>query len=155
MGFLLSFSRAVHLLSFQFSMADSKDRAVVPSWDGAARSWRRYTREVAWWVQSVPVYKRRYCGAQLLSRLTGPARLLAMSWSTLVLDDKEGVKVLLQKLASSPLVRKSLPNAAAICQQYFSFRRNPSETGISSFGRRWSTRNLWRPSSVYTKKKKV
>ncbi|CAE7342445.1 GIP [Symbiodinium sp. CCMP2456] len=109
-------------------MADSKDRAVVPTWDGAARSWRRYTREVAWWVQSVPVYKRRYCGAQLLSRLTGPARLLAMSWSTLVLDSKDGVKVLLQKLASSLLVRKSLPNAAAICQQYFSFRRNPSET---------------------------
>ena len=66
--------------------------------------------------------------AQLLSRLTGPARLLAMSWSTLVLDSKDGVRVLLTRLASSPLVRKSLPNAAAICQQYFSFRRNPAES---------------------------
>ncbi|CAE7443123.1 Cacna1h [Symbiodinium natans] len=83
---------------------------------------------VAWWVQSVPVHKRRYCGAQLLSKLTGPARLLAMSWSTLVLDSKDGVKVMLQRLASSPLVRKSLPNAAAICQQYFSFKRNQGET---------------------------
>ena len=109
-------------------MADSKDRTVVPSWDGAARSWRRYTREVACWVQSVPVYKRRYCGAQLLGRLTGPARLLAMSWSKLVLDSKDGVKVLLTRLATSPLVRKSLPNAAAICQQYFSFKRNQAET---------------------------
>ena len=118
---------AVHLPS-SFPMADSKDRAVIPAWDGAARSWRRYTREVAWWVQSVPVYKRRYCGAQLLSRLTGPARLLAMSWSNLVLDSNDGVRVLLRKLAGSPLVRKSLPNAAAICQQYFAFKRNPSET---------------------------
>ncbi|CAE7821609.1 GIP [Symbiodinium sp. CCMP2592] len=109
-------------------MADSKERTAVPSWDGAARSWRRYTREVAWWVQSVPVYKRRYCGAQLLGRLTGPARLLAMSWSTLVLDSKDGVRVLLTRLATSPLVRKSLPNAAAICQQYFSFKRNQMET---------------------------
>ena len=118
---------AVHLPS-SFPMADSKDRAVIPAWDGAARSWRRYTREVASWVQSVPVYKRRYCGAQLLSRLTGPARLLAMSWSNLVLDSSDGVRVLLRKLAGSPLVRKSLPNAAAICQQYFAFKRNPSET---------------------------
>ena len=44
-----------------------------------------------------------------LSRLTGPARLLAMSWSTLVLDSKDGVRVLLTRLAGSPLVRKSLP----------------------------------------------
>ena len=109
-------------------MSEHRERPHVPSWDGQARSWRRYTREVSWWVQSVPLHKRRYCGAQLLSKLTGPARLLAMSWSTLVLDSKDGVRVLLTRLASSPLVRKSLPNAAAICQQYFSFRRNASES---------------------------
>ncbi|CAE7938585.1 GIP [Symbiodinium sp. KB8] len=51
-----------------------------------------------------------------------------MSWSNLVLDSSDGVRVLLRKLAGSPLVRKSLPNAAAICQQYFAFKRNPSET---------------------------
>eukprot|EP00439_Symbiodinium_sp_Y106_P064474 s3708_g10.t1 len=51
-----------------------------------------------------------------------------MSWSTLVLDSKDGVRVLLTRLAGSPLVRKSLPNAAAICQQYFSFRRNTAES---------------------------
>ena len=109
-------------------MADNKERPHVPTWDGQARTWRRYTREVSWWVQSVPLHKRRYCGAQLLSRLSGPARLLAMSWSTLVLDSRDGVRVLLTRLASSPLVRKSLPNAAAICQQYFSFKRNQAET---------------------------
>ncbi|CAE7746975.1 unnamed protein product, partial [Symbiodinium necroappetens] len=37
-------------------------------------------------------------------------------------------KVLLQRLAASPLVRRSLPNAAAICQQYFSFKRQPQES---------------------------
>ena len=43
-------------------------------------------------------------------------------------DSENGTKVLLQRLAASPLVRRTLPNAAAICQQYFSFRRNPSES---------------------------
>ena len=113
-------------------MADSKERSTVPSWDGSARTWRRYTREVAWYLQGTPVHKRRYCASQLLGRLTGPARLLAMSWSKLVVDSPSGTKLLLQKLAASPLVRKSLPNAAAICQQYFAFKRQPHET-IGSF----------------------
>ncbi|CAE7771249.1 unnamed protein product [Symbiodinium sp. CCMP2592] len=109
-------------------MAENADRSAVPSWDGSARTWRRFTREVAWWVTSTPSHKRRYCASKLLSRLTGPARLLAMSWSRMSLDSEEGTKVLLQRLAASPLVRRSLPNAAAICQQYFSFRRNPAES---------------------------
>ena len=56
-----------------------------------------------------------------------PARLLAMSWTDLNFDHAGGTKELLQRLASSPLVRQSLPNAAAICQQYFSFQRRPNE----------------------------
>ena len=55
-----------------------------------------------------------------------------MSWSKLVVDSPSGTKLLLQRLAASPLVRKSLPNAAAICQQYFAFKRQPHET-IGSF----------------------
>ena len=109
-------------------MSDHKGGSTVPSWDGSARTWRRYTREVAWWVQATPVHKRRYCASQLLGKLTGPARLLAMSWSRLVLDSQDGTRELLQRLAASPLVRKTLPNAAAICQQYFAFKRNTQET---------------------------
>ena len=109
-------------------MADGREHLSVPSWDGSARSWRRYTREVAWFVQSTPVHKRRYCASRLLSKLSGPARLLAMSWSKMAFDSVDGTKLFLQRLASSPLVRRSLPNAAAICQQYFSFRRNTSES---------------------------
>ena len=109
-------------------MADSKDHSPIPSWDGSARTWRRYTREVSWFVQSTPVHKRRYCASRLLGKLSGPARLLAMSWSKTAFDSVHGVKLFLQRLAASPLVRRSLPNAAAICQQYFSFRRNPQES---------------------------
>ncbi|CAE7227902.1 GIP [Symbiodinium sp. CCMP2456] len=109
-------------------MADASDRSAVPAWDGSARTWRRYTREVAWWVTSTPAHKRRYCASKLLSRLTGPARLLAMSWSRMALDNESGTRTLLQRLAASPLVRQTLPNTAAICQQYFSFKRNPSES---------------------------
>ncbi|CAE7332984.1 unnamed protein product, partial [Symbiodinium sp. KB8] len=111
-------------------MADNKDSTTVPGWDGSARGWRRYTREVSWFVQATPIGKRRYCASKLISRLSGPARLLAMSWSVskATFDDPDGTRLLLQRLASSPLVRKTLPNAAAICQQYFSFRRSAHES---------------------------
>ena len=108
-------------------MSETRDHG-VPTWDGSARTWRRYTREVAWFVQATPTHKRRYCASRLLSKLTGPARLLAMSWSRMAFDSPSGTKQLLQRLAASPLVRKTLPNAAAICSQYFAFQRRPSET---------------------------
>ncbi|CAE7645969.1 unnamed protein product [Symbiodinium sp. KB8] len=115
-------------------MSGEKEQHHVPSWDGSARTWRRYTKEVSWFVQSTPVNKRRYCASRLLSRLTGPARLLAMSWSwtKMHFDTPEGTKLFLQRLAASPLVRKNLPNAAAICNQYFAFQRRQGEN-ISSF----------------------
>ena len=62
-------------------MPENGDVGGVPSWDGAARGWRRYTREVAWYVQSTAPHKRRHCASRLMGKLTGPARLLAMSWS--------------------------------------------------------------------------
>ena len=99
----------------------------VPVWDGGARSWRRYTREVCWYVRATPVEKRRYCATKLVGKLRGPARLLAMSWTTMEFDHVNGVRDLLQRLAASPLVRRTLPNAAATCQQYFSFRREAGE----------------------------
>ena len=109
-------------------MADSKESGAVPTWDGQARGWRRYTREVAWFVQSTPTHKRRYCASRLMGKLSGPARLLAMSWPQVTFDAEDGTKRLLQRLAASPLVRRTLPNAAAICQQYFAFRRQAQES---------------------------
>ena len=100
----------------------------VPSWDGSAKTWRKYTREVAWWVQSVPTHKRRYCATKLVSKLSGSARLLAMSWPLAMFDHPDGTRDLIKQLASSPLVRQTLPNAAAICSQYFSFRRHQNES---------------------------
>ena len=99
----------------------------VPGWDGQAKGWRRYTREVCWYVRATPQNKRRHCASKLMSRLTGPARLLAMSWPDVDFDRVGGTKEYLRRLAVSPLVRQSLPNAAAICQQYFSFKRAPGE----------------------------
>ena len=108
-------------------MSESKDHS-VPTWHGSARGWRRYTREVAWFVQGTPVHKRRYSATRLMGRSTGPARRLAMSWPQQSFDAADGALRLLRRLAQSPLVRKSLPNAAAICQQHFAFKRNPGES---------------------------
>ena len=99
----------------------------MPSWDWSARTWRRRTREVAWFAQSTPVHKRRCCVSRLMSRLTGPARLLAMSWSRMAFDSPEGARQFLQRRAASPLVRQTLPNAAAICSQYIAFQRRSQE----------------------------
>ena len=100
-------------------MSSEKDQQNIPAWDGSARSWRRYTREVCWYVRGTPVEKRRYCATKLVGRLKGSARLLAMSWTTMEFDHTHGVRDLLQRLAASPLVRQTLPNAATTCQQYF------------------------------------
>ena len=54
-----------------------------------------------------------------------------MSWSDMALDEYDGTKVLLQRLAASPLVRRSIPNASAICGQYFGFQRKPHEAMTS------------------------
>eukprot|EP00438_Fugacium_kawagutii_P031764 Skav205351 [mRNA] locus=scaffold1956:24961:32706:- [translate_table: standard] len=109
-----------------------RDGSRVPSWDGSARSWRRYVREVVWFVQSTKVSQRRHVATKLIACLTSSARLLAMSWPQSEFDHDRGVISYLQKLARSPLVRRSLPNAAAIMSQYFSFKRHPGE-GISAF----------------------
>lgn len=109
-----------------------RDGSRVPSWDGSARSWRRYVREVVWFVQSTKVSQRRHVATKLIACLTSSARLLAMSWPQSEFDHDRNVISYLQKLARSPLVRRNLPNAAAIMSQYFSFKRHPGE-GISAF----------------------
>ena len=50
-----------------------------------------------------------------------------MSWSQRDFEGERGVALFLQRFASSPLVRRSLPNAAAIMSEYFGFKRKPQE----------------------------
>ena len=99
----------------------------TPSWDGAARGWRRYVKEVQWYVLGTKPNVRRYLASRLISKLTGSARLLAMTWQLQDFNNVDGVKVMLTKLSQSPLVRKSLPNAASIMGQYFACRRGRQE----------------------------
>ena len=51
-----------------------------------------------------------------------------MSWHQKDFEGEEGVTVMLRRLSASPLVRRSLPNAAAIMTEYFQFRRKPNES---------------------------
>ena len=106
--------------------------SAIPAWDGHPKGWRRYAREVAWYVQGTKHNQRRYLATRLIGRLTGSARLLAMSWPQAEFDNDSGVLIFLRKLAQSPLVRRSLPNAAAIMSQYFQFKRQPGES-ITNF----------------------
>ena len=49
-------------------------------------------------------------------------------WSRMEIDSLDGTPNLLKKLAGSPLFRKTLPNTAAILQQYLEFKRQPGES---------------------------
>ena len=106
----------------------SDHQGAVPAWDGHPRSWRRYTKEVSWFVAATPTSKRRYVASKLIGKLTGSARLLAMSWNRAEFDNDNGTLLLLRKLAASPLVRRTLPNTAAIMQQYLGFKRRGGES---------------------------
>jgi hypothetical protein len=109
-------------------MSDNhNNRNRVPSWDGQARGWRRYCKEIAWYVGGCKRNDRRYLAGRLIQQLGGSARLLAMSWQQPDFERADGVLVLLRRLAASPLVRRAIPNASAIMDQYFSFRRLPGE----------------------------
>ena len=85
-----------------------------------------------------------------------------MSWNRSEFDSNGGTLVLLRKLAASPLVRQTLPNTAAILQQYLSFKRRPGESmanflvretlGYEEFAealqRLWEERNGVDPSEM-------
>ena len=84
-------------------------------------------KEIGWFVGSTKSSQRKYVANKLISKLTGSARLLATSWSLRDFEGERGVSLLLRRFASSPLVRRSLPNAAAIMAEYFNFKRKPRE----------------------------
>ena len=111
-------------------MADLAKTAVetVPAWDGNPRGWRRYSREVFWYIMGTKKSNRPFLAPRLISKLSGPARLLAMSWNQLDFKGKDSVKTLMNRLAESPLVRKNLPNTSAVMNQYFQYKRFPNES---------------------------
>ena len=85
-------------------------------------------KEVGWFLSGTKGSQRKYVAAKLISKLTGAARLLSMSWHQRDFEGEEGVQVMLRRLAASPLVRRSLPNAAATMSAYFMFQRRPGES---------------------------
>ena len=50
-------------------MKDKPD-ATIPSWDGSSRTWRRYVKEIGWYVGSTKSSQRKYAASKLISRLT-------------------------------------------------------------------------------------
>ena len=85
-----------------------------------------------WYVLGTKKSNRAFLAPRLIAKLTGPARLLAMSWNQIDFKGKNGVQTLLKRLAASPLVRKNLPNTSAILNQYFQYKRYPQES-IANF----------------------
>ena len=103
-------------------LSKEKSDSYIPSWDGSSRTWRRYCKEVAWFMSGTKANQRQYAAAKLITRLTGAARLLSMSWHNRDFMGEQGVSKMLRCFAASPLVRRSLPNAASTMSEYFSFR---------------------------------
>ena len=61
-------------------LSKEKNDNYIPTWDGSSRTWRRYCKEVAWYMSGTKANQRQYAAAKLITRLTGAARLLSMSW---------------------------------------------------------------------------
>ena len=78
--------RGTFSLAHDLSLVPTDSAHHIPSWDGSARTWRKYHREVSWYVRPPPTHKRQYCAHRLVGRLTSPARLLAMSWTSVSFD---------------------------------------------------------------------
>ena len=106
----------------------AEHRETFPSWGGQARSWRRYTKEVAWYVASTPVNKRRYLASKLIGRLGGPARLLAMSWNCNEFDSGDDTLLLLRRLCKLAAGSQDAPQHGATMQQHLGFKRRPGES---------------------------
>ena len=98
-------------------MENRQTAETVPGWDGDPRGWRRYQREVSWFVMGTKPSMRKYLAPRLIAKLTGSARLLAMGWSQQDFQGVDAVNQYLKKLSKSPLVRRKLPNTAAVTQQ--------------------------------------
>ena len=69
----------------------------------------------------------QYAAAKLITRLTGPAGLLAMSQHQRDFEGEQSVAKMLQCSAAWPLVRRSLPRAAPTMSEYFNFLRKVNE----------------------------
>ena len=108
-----------------------KSDATVPTWDGSSRTWRRYVKENGWFIGSTKASQRKYVASRLISRLTGSARLLAMSWSQREFEGEQGV-MLLQTFFVFPISEE----VAAIMHEYFPFVGDPlKQLGSSLCGR--------------------
>ena len=137
-------------------MATRNDDSTVPSWDGQAKNWRRYTKEVAWFVASTPTKKRRYVASKLISRLSGPARLLAMSWSRTEFDSPDGTLNLLKKLAALLWFARPFRIQLQFFNNIWDLRdKLVNQWQISWSVKRWVMKSSLKPSYVYGRNRPV
>lgn len=119
------FLRRLHSCSLTMDGGRQQVAESVPGWDGNPSGWRRYSRKVTWFVLGTKKASRRnftsFFGPEIDFQVDWPGSLLAMSWSQEDFKGTQGVRLLLQRLAASPLVRKNLPNTSAVLNQYFNY----------------------------------
>ena len=48
----------------------------IPAWDGNARGWRRYSREVMWYVLGTKKSNRAFLAPRLIAKLTGAGKVV-------------------------------------------------------------------------------
>ena len=81
-------------------------RCIVPSWDGDANTWVKYQLEAAWYItKGWKEDDRWYAVSRLVRRL------------------EESMK----KLAETPYIRRALPNAGSMLDEFFTHKRDKYE----------------------------
>ena len=105
----------------------------IPAWDGSPAHWRRYKREVYWFLHGTKKDERSLVVSRLLPGLSGPAKETVVKWNALDFENESGCEDFLRRLGRTPLVRRALPDASMAFDKYLSeFRRRGGET-IASF----------------------
>ena len=64
----------------------------LPEWDGTPSRWKRYRREVHWFVRGTKLDERKHVVARLLPGLSGSAKDTVMLWNAHDFELDEGAR---------------------------------------------------------------
>ena len=93
---------------------------------------------IGWLVGSTKSSQRKYAASKLISRLTGSARLLAMSWSQREFEGEKSVALVLQRLSDLHWCVDPYPMLLRSCLNTFD-----SSVGLKNILELFWSERLW------------
>ena len=107
-----------------------RDGPKIPTWNGDVLKWPQYETDVEWTLSGTPHNKRAFLVGRLVQALPEQraVRTLVQSWKATEFENEDGVRLYLDRLRASPLMKKPLPQASLAMTRYFGYRRFLGQT---------------------------